>query len=79
MKFFEYRSRDDWGIDRYLTLLSANGWSLVQFCYSTTVFEGRFPYLSIITGGGRLLYISFSVWKVGFTVEFLARSWRFGD
>lgn len=79
MKFLEYRSRDDWGIGRYLTLLSTKGWSLIQFCYSTTVSEGRFPYLSIIMGGSRLLYVSFSVWRMRFTIEFLARSWRFSD
>ena len=79
MKLFQYKQRDDWGIDRYITLLSIKGWSFFQGCVSTTVFEGRFPYLSIIMGGTRLLYVSFSIWKIGFTIEFLARSWRFND
>lgn len=75
MKLFHYKHREDYGHDYYLTLLQVGRWCLFQSCFYTAVFGRNFPYLSIVMGSSRLFYLSFSFWKIGFTIEFLARSW----
>jgi hypothetical protein len=39
------------------------------------VYGRVFPYFNLTLGSGRLVAISFQIWYVGFTVEFISRAW----
>jgi hypothetical protein len=75
LKIFDFKVREDYGRDIYLTLLQLNRWCLVQSCFSYMMYPANFPYLSIIFGSGRLLGINFQWLHFGFTVELFSRSW----
>jgi hypothetical protein len=75
MKVFQYRSREDYGFDYYITLIQVKRWCLIQSCFATSIYGGKFPYLNITMGGGRLIAINFDIWKIGVCVELISRSW----
>ena len=75
LRIFECRHREDFGHDLYIHFFCVYNWCLIRSCFSTLEYGCRFPYFNLIMGSGRLLGISFQFLNIGFTVEFLSRSW----
>lgn len=75
LKIFDFKVREDYGRDIYLTLLQLNRWCLVQSCFSSFVYPAKWPYLNITLGSSKLFHISFQWLHFGFTMEFISRPW----
>jgi len=78
MKLIQFKHREDYGHDFYITLLRFKHWCVFQGCFYTAVYGRRFPYFSLVMGSGRILEVSFSFLNFGFTLSFLTL-WWFGN
>ena len=65
----------DFGHDWYVQFLNINGWSLIQLSMSWNDFPS-FPYIQIKSGSGDLLCIFLWVYKFGFDVNLIGKTWR---
>ena len=75
LRIFDVRTQNDYGKDLYLTLFQLNNWCLIQSCFSTFHYPAKWPYFSLTMGSGRLLGVGFQWITIGFTVEFISRTW----
>ena len=78
MKLIKFTHRKDWGHDWYVQVLNVKGWSLLQVSVSWTEFPG-WPYIQIKSGSGSTLSILFWVYKFGFDIGIIERTWRWND
>ena len=74
MKLIKFYRDEGWGHDWYLQVLFTKQWALFQGCVMWCEYPG-WPYLSIIFGGGRLISITFIVYKFGLDIALFGRTW----
>ena len=75
-KLIQFNVREDFGTDWYVQVLNIRRWSLLQVSVSWNDYAG-WPYLQITSGGNGLFTILFWVYKFGFDVSILSRTWNF--
>ena len=76
MKLVKFTHEEDYGQDWYVQVLFTKRWALFQASahwYKYPVW----PFLQIQFGMGNLISILFSVYKFGFNIGLLERTWRF--
>ena len=78
MSLIKFNCRYDFGHDWYVQVLNVKGWSLLQTSFSINDFPG-WPYIQIKSGSGSGLSIMFWVYKFGFDLDLLSRTWRWND
>ena len=76
MKLIKFSHREDYGHYWYLQVLFTKRWALFQGCVSWREYPG-WPYLQVTSGMGKLISVMFQVYKFGFDVGFLERTWNF--
>lgn len=84
MSFLRISHREDFGHDCYVQILNfGRHWphpfkrrSLVQFSVSWND-DASWPYIQITSGNGGLLGIIIWVYKFGFDVDIMSRTWNF--
>ena len=79
MNLIQLKHRYDFGHEYYVQLLSIrpikSQWSLLQFSVSWNDFPG-WPYLQITFGSNGFFSILFWVYKFGFDIDVLSRTWN---
>ena len=76
MKLISFKRREDYGTELYVQVLHTKRWALLQASVSWNDFP-TFPFLQVKSGMGTLLSIVVSVYKLGFDVGFMERTWNF--
>ena len=78
MKLIKFGTREDYGKEYYMTLLTTRSHSLLQVAFDIGEYGGwiEWPYLQITMGYGRLFSFLFSLGKLGFTFDICGRNWR---
>lgn len=78
MKLIQIGTREDYGIEYYMTVLTTKHYSLLQISFDIGEYGGWFecPYLQISMGYGKLFSFLFSLGKLGFTFDICGRNWR---
>ena len=76
MKLISFKHREDFGTEYYAQILNIKGWSLLQASVSLNDYPS-WPYLQIKSGSGSTLSILFWVYKFGFDIGFMERTWNF--
>jgi hypothetical protein len=71
-----FKRREDFGTELYTQILHNKRWALLQASVSWNDFP-TFPFLQVKSGMGTLLSIVVSVYKLGFDVGFMERTWNF--
>ena len=76
-KFFDYKTRDDWGKDYYFTFLKGQKYSLLQVSFSVCEYSKWFelPQIQITMGGGKLFGVFVYFSKFGADIDILSRTW----
>jgi len=77
IKFFQvarWRYREDFGHEWYVQFLFTDSWALLQASVSWNDYPS-WPYLQIKFGSGDVLSILFWVYKFGFDIDFISRTW----
>jgi len=85
MKLIKFKHRVDFGHDWYVQILNTGrhfpkfikNYSLIQLSVSWNDSAG-WPYFQISSGANGLLSILFWVYKFGFDIDILSRTWNFG-
>ena len=72
MKLIQFKHREDFGHDFYITLFRFKEGYLFQGCFYTAEYGRKFPYFSLVMGSGRIFEINFSFLKFGFRLSFIA-------
>ena len=75
MSLIKLKHRYDFGHEVYVQILNIKRRSLLQVSVSWND-EPSWPYIQIQSGGGTVLSILFWVYKFGFDVDFLSRTWN---
>jgi hypothetical protein len=75
MSLIKFKHRYDFGQEWYVQVLNVKGWSLLQASVSWTESLG-WPYVQIKSGTGSTLSIMFWVYKFGFDIDVLSRTWN---
>lgn len=75
MKWIKFTKIFDFGTLYWIQILSTNKLTLFQFELNLSDYSG-WPYLKIEFGQGCLASFQFYVYKFGFDVEFLSRTWK---
>lgn len=75
MKLIQFKTREDFGRDFYITLLKCKGGCAFQGCFYTAEYGRKFPYFSLVMGAGRIFEVNFSFLNFGFRLTFFA--WTF--
>ena len=78
MKIIQFSTRQDYGTEYYMTVLTTKGYSLLQMSFDIGEYGDwiEFPYLQITMGYGRLFSFLFSIGRLGFTFDICGRNWR---
>lgn len=84
MNLIKLTHREDFGHDWYVQILNTGRhvpkfmkhYSLIQASVSWNDYAG-WPYIQIRSGTGSLLSILFWVYKFGFDIGFIERTWNF--
>ena len=77
MNLINFKHREDFGHEWYVQVLNVKDWSLLQASVSWNDFPG-WPYIQIKSGSGSTLIIMFWVYKFGFDIGFMERTWNWG-
>jgi hypothetical protein len=78
IKFFQvakWRYREDFGHEWYIQLFFTDRWALFQGSVSWNDFPS-WPYIQITSGSNGLLSILFWVYKFGFDIGVIERTWN---
>ena len=78
IKFFQlakWSHREDFGHEWYVQILNIGKWSLLQASVSWNDYPS-WPYIQIKSGTGSTLSILFWVYKFGFDIGFIERTWN---
>jgi len=84
MTFLKIKHREDFGPEIYFQLINfSKHWpkpvkrrSVLQISLSWNDYPS-WPYIQITSGGGGLLGILLWVYKFGFDLDFMSRTWNF--
>jgi hypothetical protein len=74
-KLIQFNYRYDFGHDWYVQILNIRRWSLLQVSVSWNDYAG-WPYCQITMGSNGLFGLLFWVYKLGFDVSLLSRTWK---
>ncbi len=74
-KLIQFNYRYDFGHDWYVQILNIRRWSLLQVSVSWNDYAG-WPYCQITMGSNGLFGLLFWVYKLGFDVSLLSRTWN---
>ena len=75
MSIINFKHREDFGHEWYFQVVNVKGWSLLQASVSWNDWPS-WPYIQIKSGSGSTLSILFWVYKFGFDIGILERTWR---
>jgi len=75
MNLIKINKRVDFGTEYYAQLLNIKGWSLLQASVSWNDYPS-WPYLQIKSGTGSTLSILFWVYRFGFDIGIIERTWN---
>jgi len=75
MKLITFKHRYDYGHDWYVQILHNKHWALIQFSVSWNDYTS-WPYLQIKSGYGGVLSVIFWVYKFGFDIGLIERTWN---
>jgi hypothetical protein len=75
MKLIKFKHREDFGHEWYVQILNIGKWSLLQASVSWNDYPS-WPYIQIKSGTGSTLSILFWVYKFGFDIGFIERTWN---
>ena len=78
MSLIKFNCKEDFGTDYYVQLLNVKGWSVLQVSVSWNDYPS-WPFIQIKSGSGSGLSIMFWVYKFGFDLDLLSRTWRWND
>jgi hypothetical protein len=78
MNLIKFAHKEDFGHEWYVQVLNVKGWSLLQASVSWNDFPG-WPYIQIKSGSGSTLSLMFWVYKFGFDLDLISRTWRWND
>ena len=73
-KFFDFKTRSDYGKDYYFTFLKGQKYSLIQVSFSICEYAS-FPYVQVNIGMGKLFGFFVYAWKFGADIDILSRNW----
>jgi len=76
MKLISFKHRVDYGNEWYVQILHSKYWALLQASVSWNEYAS-FPFLQIKMGSGTLLSILCWVYRFGFDIGFMERTWNF--
>jgi hypothetical protein len=76
MSIIKFNKRLDFGTDYYVQVLNIRKWSLLQVSVSWNDYAAT-PYLQITFGSNGFFSILSWVYKFGFDVDILSRTWNF--
>ena len=78
MKLIKFGTREDYGTEYYMTVLTTKSHSLLQVSFDIGEYGGwiEWPYLQITMGYGKLFSFLFSIGKLGFTFDSCGRNLR---
>lgn len=76
-KFFDFKTRDDYGKDFYFTFLKGQKYSLIQVSFSVCEYSKWFelPQIQITMGGGKLFGVFVYFSKFGADIDFCGKTW----
>jgi len=75
MKLITFKHHYDYGHDWYVQILHNKHWALIQSSVSWNDYES-WPYLQIKSGCGGVLSVIFWVYKFGFDIGLIERTWN---
>ena len=75
MNLINFKHRYDYGHDWYIQFLNVKGWSLIQTSFSWNDYAS-WPYLQIKCGCGGMISVIFWVYKFGFDIGLIERTWK---
>jgi len=78
MNILKFVHKEDFGHEWYAQLLNVKNWSLLQVSVSWNDYPG-WPYIQIKSGSGSTLSIMFWVYKFGFDIGIIERTWNCND
>jgi len=78
MNILKFVHKEDFGHEWYAQLINVKDWSLLQVSVSWNDFPS-WPFLQIKSGSGSTLSILFWVYKFGFDIGILERTWRWNN
>jgi hypothetical protein len=76
MSIIKFKHREDFGHDYYVQVLNIRKWSLLQVSVSWNDYASL-PYLQITFGSNGFFSILSWVYKFGFDVDLISRTWNF--
>jgi len=76
MSIIKFNKREDFGTDWYVQVLNIRKWSLLQVSVSWNDYASL-PYLQITFGSNGFFSILSWVYKFGFDVDLISRTWNF--
>ena len=76
MNLIKFSKREDFGTEWYVQFLFTKRWALFQGSVSWNDYSG-WPYIQIKSGTGSVLSILFLVYKLGFDIGLIERTWNF--
>ena len=78
MKLIKFGSRNDYGREYYLSILSTKNYAFLQVQFDIGDYSKRteLPYLNITMGQGSLFSVLLTASKFGFSMDLFGRNWR---
>ena len=76
MSIIKFKHKEDFGHDYYVQVLNIRKWSLLQVSVSWNDYASL-PYLQITFGSNGFFSILSWVYKFGFDVDLISRTWNF--
>jgi hypothetical protein len=74
VKLFDYRKKEDYGVEHIFTLIQGKRRSFLQVSVSWNDYPDM-PYFQLGIGNNRLIDILFWCWKFGAAVELFGITW----
>ena len=78
MKLIEFKTRDDWGKDYYISFLKGRQYAALQVSFSICEYPSC-PYVQVQMGMGKLFGFLACAWRIGFDIDLFGNTWRFND
>jgi hypothetical protein len=74
MKLIDFKVRDDYGTDYYLSFLKTSRYTAIQTSLSLCELPA-WPYIRIEFGMGKLFGVFGYFWKFGFEIDLITQTW----
>jgi hypothetical protein len=78
MKLLQFKHRKDWGQEFYSQFLITQRWTLLQVSVSW-YDDASGPYFSLTMGSNGLFSVMFWIYKFGFDIGFIERTWNWDE